>query len=69
MITGIGTPSSQSSIPRPMFASFEFLNREKNAKPNVEFLRRERKTFPEYWNQNQPKAGSRGRSRASISSA
>jgi hypothetical protein len=35
MITGIGTPNSQSRIPRPMFASFEFLNRRENAKRDV----------------------------------
>jgi hypothetical protein len=38
MITGIGTPNSQSRIPRPMFASFEFLNREENARADVVFL-------------------------------
>jgi hypothetical protein len=45
MITGIGTPNSQSRIPRPMFASFEFLNRKENARSDVEFLLPERKTF------------------------
>jgi len=39
MITGIGTPNSQSRIPRPMFASFEFLNRRENAKRDVRFQR------------------------------
>jgi hypothetical protein len=39
MITGIGTPNSQSRIPRPMFASFEFLNRRENAKWDVRFQR------------------------------
>jgi hypothetical protein len=38
MITGIGTPKSQSKIPRPMFASFEFLNRKENARADVVFL-------------------------------
>jgi hypothetical protein len=37
MITGIGTPTSQSRIPFPMSASFGFLNREENAEGNIEF--------------------------------
>jgi hypothetical protein len=45
MITGIGTPNSQSRIPRPMFASFEFLNRRENATAGAVFLPPERKTF------------------------
>jgi len=45
MITGIGTPNSQSRIPRPMFASFEFLNRKENTGAEAEFLPSERKTF------------------------
>jgi hypothetical protein len=45
MITGIGTPNSQSRIPRPMFASFEFLNRKENTRADVEFLPPQRKTF------------------------
>jgi hypothetical protein len=31
MITGIGTPSSQSKIPRPIIASLENLNQSRNA--------------------------------------
>jgi hypothetical protein len=45
MITGIGTPNSQSRIPRPMFASFVFLNRRENTMADAEFLSPERKTF------------------------
>jgi hypothetical protein len=42
MITGIGTPTSQSKIPRPIFASM-IPRRIKNAKDKGRFLRQEQK--------------------------
>jgi hypothetical protein len=43
MITGIGTPNSQSRIPRPMFASLKSSDGFKNAKRDGEFQQPERK--------------------------
>jgi hypothetical protein len=54
MITGIGTPNSQSRIPRPMFASFEFLNRRENAKRDVRFQRGTEKLTCECRPKDQP---------------
>jgi hypothetical protein len=39
MITGIGTPSSQSKIPRPMISSI-FFNRRENAEEQAGFRQR-----------------------------
>jgi hypothetical protein len=39
IITGIGTPSNQSRIPRPMFASFDSSIGEKNAVRDLWFQR------------------------------
>jgi hypothetical protein len=44
IITGIGTPSSQSKMPRPMVLSSNFFNQRKNAKGRVRFRRQEQKT-------------------------
>jgi hypothetical protein len=44
MITGIGTPSSQSKIPRPMISS-NFFNRRENAEEQAGFRQRERKSL------------------------
>jgi hypothetical protein len=43
MITGIGTPSSQSKIPRPMVSSLQFLTRKENAEGQAGFRQQERK--------------------------
>jgi hypothetical protein len=40
MITGIGTPSSQSRSPRPIVASMKTLSIQKNAKRDVGFRRK-----------------------------
>src|SRR5437773_12147679 len=37
MMTGIGTPKSQSKIPRPIFCLHEFLSEFKNAKDDAMF--------------------------------
>jgi hypothetical protein len=39
MITGIGTPSNQSNIPRPIIASMKFLDATENAEEGTRFQR------------------------------
>ena len=48
MITGIGTPNSQSRIPRSMFASINSSTVKENARANVRFRQANEKPLTDY---------------------